>query len=143
MESGIQLKRPARPVARRCRARSSRACESKRVTAGVFRHRTNAASTSRVRLRGRASKKRQIEQALSLRGISPHSLRKVYGVKKYQSEGMEAARRALQHSDARVTEIYALSDWLTGTNAELPLYRKDLPIIIEKIVDTIKLFIDK
>lgn len=76
-------------------------------------------------------------------GISPHSLRKVYGVKKYQSEGMEAARSALQHSDARTTEIYALSDWLTGANAELPLYRKDLPIIIEKIVDTVKMLIDK
>lgn len=99
-------------------------------------HITRQAAWARIK---KAADRAGVEPA----GISPHSLRKVYGVKKYQSEGMEAARRALQHSDARVTEIYALSDWLTGTNAELPLYRKDLPIIIEKIVDTIKLFIDK
>ena len=67
-------------------------------------------------------------------GISPHSLRKVFAVELTHAAGVEAARQALQHTDLHTTELYALSDWLTGRNAEKPLLRKDLQLIVEKIL---------
>lgn len=100
------------------------------------RHLTRQAAWARMK---RAAERSGVSSA----GVSPHSLRKVYAVRKYQSEGIDAARRALQHSDARTTELYALSDWLTGENAELPLRRKDLAMIIEKVLDAVGLRLDK
>lgn len=100
------------------------------------RHLTRQAAWARI--------KRAAERAgVPREGVSPHSLRKVYAVRKYQSEGIDAARRALQHSDARTTELYALSDWLTGENAVKPLLRGDLALIIEKVVDALHLTLDK
>ena len=76
-------------------------------------------------------------------GISPHSMRKVFAVELYKEEGAEAARRALQHSDLRTTELYVLSDWLTGKNADEPLLRKDIEKIVQEIFSILKMNIDK
>lgn len=68
-------------------------------------------------------------------GASPHSLRKVYGVREYHAHGLEAARAGLQHKDLRTTEIYALADWVSGENAAQPLTRGDLGRIIGFVAD--------
>lgn len=72
---------------------------------------------------------------LNMVGISPHSLRKVYGVNEYHAHGMNAARVGLQHTDMSTTEIYVLSDWLTGENANAPLLRSDLARILRYVSD--------
>lgn len=63
-------------------------------------------------------------------GISPHSFRKVYGVETYRAHGLRAAQAGLQHSDLATTEIYTMSDWLTGAAADEPLRRRDLARIL-------------
>jgi integrase len=70
-------------------------------------------------------------------GISPHSLRKSFAVKLYHTEGLKAAQEALQHSSVGTTEIYTFSDWISGENADEPLRRKDLPILIERVTAAI------
>ena len=68
-------------------------------------------------------------------GISPHSLRKVYGVREYHAHGISAAQAGLQHTDISTTEIYALADWLTDENADKPLLRSDMARILHYIAD--------
>ena len=71
-------------------------------------------------------------------GMSPHALRKSYAVELLREQGLEAVQRALQHDRPAVTEIYALSDWLTGENANQPLLRRDLLRIATKIAELLK-----
>lgn len=66
-------------------------------------------------------------------GISPHSFRKYFAVELFKRSGLKATQAALQHDRSTTTEIYALSDFSTGSNANLPLLRRDLPMIIELI----------
>ena len=66
-----------------------------------------------------------------LDGVRPHSLRKVYAVREYHAHGLGAVSAALQHENMETTELYALSDWATGENAELPLLRGDIPRICQ------------
>ena len=80
---------------------------------------------------------------LSSEGVSPHSLRKVFAVDTFKQSGAEQARQALQHSDLRTTELYILSDWITGANADKPLTRKDITKIVEEIFELLKMNIDK
>ena len=80
---------------------------------------------------------------VDLRGCSPHSLRKVYGVDVYTKQGLEAARQALQHERPDVTRLYTLSDWTTGENADRPLTRGDLPVLLAKIQDEISEMVKK
>jgi len=68
-------------------------------------------------------------------GISPHSFRKVYGVREYRAHGMSAAQAGLQHTDVSTTEIYVLADWLTAENADKPLLRSDMARILHYIAD--------
>ena len=70
---------------------------------------------------------------IPLDGASPHSLRKVFAVREYKAHGMAAAQARLQHTDISTTELYTLSDWLTGENADKPLLRSDLPRILHYI----------
>jgi site-specific recombinase XerC len=42
--------------------------------------------------------------------VAPHSLRKCYAVEIYRKSGLEATRKALNHSDSTVTLIYILSE---------------------------------
>lgn len=72
---------------------------------------------------------------ISPRGVSPHSLRKVYGVREYRAHGLAAAQAGLQHTDISTTEIYVLADWLTEENGSKPLLRSDLARIIRYIAD--------
>lgn len=66
-------------------------------------------------------------------GVAPHSFRKHFAVELYNRSGLLATQAALQHDRATTTEIYALSDFSTGRNADLPLRRRDLPFIIELV----------
>lgn len=70
-------------------------------------------------------------------GISPHSLRKVFAVELYRESGFKAVQSALQHSSAATTEIYSYADWSTGENAERPLMRKDLTLIIKMVIEAL------
>lgn len=71
-------------------------------------------------------------------GVSPHSLRKVYGVAVCRAEGLEAAQAALQHSSADVTAIYAFADWMSGENVDLPLTRGDLPRLAQVVSQMVR-----
>ncbi len=75
-------------------------------------------------------------------GVSPHALRKSFAVRLYQREGLEAVQNALQHNRVSTTEIYTLSDWISGENARLPLTRADIPYIVERVFDALKCRID-
>lgn len=70
-------------------------------------------------------------------GFSPHSFRKVYGVREYHRHGIGAVQAGLQHTDISTTEIYALADWLTEENADKPLLRSDMARIVRYIADWI------
>lgn len=72
---------------------------------------------------------------ISADGVSPHSMRKVYGVREYRAHGMAAAQAGLQHTDIGTTEIYVLADWLTDENADKPLLRSDMARILHFIAD--------
>lgn len=76
-------------------------------------------------------------------GVSPHSLRKVYGVREYHDHGLAAAQAGLQHSDISTTEIYALADWLTAENADKPILRSDLARVIRYVADWLGIPIDR
>lgn len=75
---------------------------------------------------------------LVLGGLSPHSLRKCFGVEVFHKHGIVAAKKALQHSDVTTTEIYALSDFLSGENAKKPLVRGDIPMLLRIFEDGFK-----
>ena len=74
---------------------------------------------------------------LDLDGLSPHSMRKVFAVELYRKKGFKAVKEALQHSYSSTTEIYTFSDWNTGENAEIPLKRKDLQLIVKMVLEAI------
>lgn len=76
-------------------------------------------------------------------GVSPHSFRKVYGVREYREHGLRAAQAGLQHTDVSTTEIYALADWLTSENADKPLLRSDLGRVIRYIAGWLGIPIDQ
>lgn len=80
-------------------------------------------------------KRASARAGVTAQGVSPHSMRKVYGVREYHEHGLDAAREGLQHRDIRTTEIYALADWCSGENAREPLRREDLTRIIGYIAD--------
>ena len=57
---------------------------------------------------------KRIATAYRLRGISPHTARKVYAVKRYKACGdIRRVQRLLNHSDEAVTVLYALADELS------------------------------
>ena len=70
-------------------------------------------------------------------GISPHSMRKVFAVELYREKGFKAVQEALQHRNTATTEIYSFADWSTGANADKPLCRKDLALIIRMVVEAL------
>lgn len=74
---------------------------------------------------------------VDISGLSPHSMRKVFAVELYRKKGFEAVKEALQHNYASNTEIYAFSDWNTGENANLPLTRKDLQLIVKMVLEAL------
>ena len=70
-------------------------------------------------------------------GISPHTMRKVFAVELYREKGFRAAQEALQHNSAATTEIYTFADWATGENAELPLRRKDMQLLVKMVIEAL------
>lgn len=70
-------------------------------------------------------------------GVSPHSLRKVFAVELYREKGFKAVQDALQHESAATTEIYSFADWSTGDNAELPLKRKDMQLLVKMVIEAL------
>ena len=71
-------------------------------------------------------------------GIAPHSFRKYFAVETFKREGLKATQAALQHDRTITTEEYAISDFITGENANLPLLRRDLVLIIKLVAAAIK-----
>lgn len=71
-------------------------------------------------------------------GVAPHSFRKVFAVDLFKREGLAAAQAALQHDRPSTTQIYALSDFTSGSNGLKPLLRRDLPLIIAEVVQALK-----
>ena len=51
--------------------------------------------------------------------LGPHTLRKVYAVRKFQSTGdLSAVQKALNHDDQAVTMLYAMADHLSRQKAK-------------------------
>lgn len=75
---------------------------------------------------------------VSVDGISPHSLRKCYAVDLYKRKGLRAVQAALQHSTSDQTERYALADWFTGERSAEPLLRRDIDIIVRRVVEVLE-----
>ena len=70
-------------------------------------------------------------------GVSPHSMRKIFAVELYRAKGFDAVREALQHANAATTEIYSFADWNTGENADKPLTRRDLRLIVQMVLEAV------
>ena len=96
----------------------------------VGEHITRQAVWSRIK---KAGEKCNVD----LDGLSPHSMRKVFAVELYRKKGFKAVQEALQHNYASNTEIYAFSDWCTGENANVPLQRKDLQLIVKMVLEAL------
>lgn len=76
-------------------------------------------------------------------GISPHSFRKFFAVETFKRSGLRATQKALQHDRAITTELYALSDFSTGQNADKPLLRRDLDLVVKLVAAALGLALDK
>lgn len=74
---------------------------------------------------------------IDLAGLSPHTMRKVFAVELYREKGFQAVQKALQHSNSATTEIYSFADWNTGKNADLPLKRRDLQLIVKMVLEAL------
>ena len=70
-------------------------------------------------------------------GVSPHTLRKVFAVELYREKGFKAVQTALQHTNGATTEIYSFADYATGANANEPLRRRDLQLIIKMVIEAL------
>lgn len=67
---------------------------------------------------------------LSPRGVANHSFRKIFAVDMFHRQGIEAVQRALQHDRVEITEVYALADFMSEKNEHIPLFRKDIPVLL-------------
>lgn len=74
---------------------------------------------------------------VDLEGVSPHALRKSFAVELYREKGFKAVQAALQHRNAATTEIYSFADWSTGENANKPLLRRDLQLIVKMVLEAL------
>ena len=83
--------------------------------------------------------KRACERAgIDPEGIAPHSFRKYFAVETFKREGLKATQAALQHDRTITTEDYAMSDFITGENANLPLLRRDLTLVVKLVAAALK-----
>ena len=94
------------------------------------KHLTRQAVWARVKAAGKRA-------GLELDGLSPHTMRKVFAVEVYREKGFKAVQEALQHNNSATTEIYSFSDWDTGKNAEVPLKRRDLKLVVRMVLEAI------
>ncbi len=93
-------------------------------------HITRQAVWSRIKAAGKRA-------GVDLDGLSPHAMRKAFAVELYRKKGFKAVQEALQHNYASTTEIYTFADWNTGENADLPLKRRDLQLIVKMVLEAI------
>lgn len=70
-------------------------------------------------------------------GCSPHALRKSFAVALRQAEGLEAVRKALQHSNTAVTTIYAFADTVMNASPDEPIRWAQLEFIVDYILERI------
>lgn len=96
----------------------------------IGKHITRQAVWSRIKAAGKRA-------GVELEGLSPHAMRKVFAVELYRKKGFEAVKKALQHNNSATTEIYSFADWNTGENAELPLRRKDLQLVVKMVLEAL------
>lgn len=94
------------------------------------KHITRQAVWARIKAAGKRC-------GVDLDGLSPHTMRKVFAVELYREKGFQAVQEALQHSFAATTEIYSFADWDTGKNADLPLTRRDLKLIVKMVLEAL------
>lgn len=94
------------------------------------KHITRQAVWARIKTAGKRA-------GLDLEGLSPHAMRKAFAVELYREKGFKAVQEALQHNYASTTEIYTFSDWNTGKNADLPLKRRDLQLIVKMVIEAL------
>lgn len=94
------------------------------------KHLTRQAVWSRIKTAGKNA-------GIELSGLSPHAMRKVFAVELYREKGFKAVQEALQHNNSATTEIYTFADWNTGKNADLPLKRRDLQLIIKMVLEAL------
>ena len=93
-------------------------------------HLTRQSAWQRIKKAGEAA-------GVDLEGLSPHTFRKIYAVELYRVKGFNAVKQALQHNHNATTEIYAFADWGTGKNANEPLRRRDLQLIIKMVLEAL------
>lgn len=94
------------------------------------KHITRQAVWSRIKTAGKKA-------GVDLEGLSPHAMRKAFAVELYRKKGFKAVQKALQHNYASTTEIYTFADWNTGENADLPLKRRDLQLIVKMVLEAL------
>lgn len=94
------------------------------------KHITRQAVWARVKVAGKRA-------GVDLEGLSPHAMRKAFAVELYRKKGFKAVQEALQHNYASTTEIYTFADWNTGENADLPLKRRDLQLIVKMVLEAL------
>lgn len=75
---------------------------------------------------------------VNLKGVSPHSLRKCFAVRVRHKEGLEAARRALQHSCSEQTAIYAYADVYAGAYPDAPVLWCQIDELVDLIAAKLK-----
>ena len=71
-------------------------------------------------------------------GVSPHSLRKCFAVALRHEAGLEAVRKALQHSSDAVTRVYAYADTVLQFDSDEPIRWRDVELIVEYILERLK-----
>lgn len=94
------------------------------------RHLTRQAVWSRIKRGAKVA-------GVDLEGVSPHALRKSFAVELYREKGFKAVQAALQHRNAATTEIYSFADWSTGENADKPLTRRDLQLVVKMVLEAL------
>jgi len=72
---------------------------------------------------------------VSLDGVSPHSLRKVYAVDLRHEKGLAAVRDALQHSNDAVTRVYAYADTVLNFESDEPIRWRDLELVVDYVLE--------
>lgn len=85
----------------------------------------------------RRLKRALMDVGISLEGFSPHSFRKHFAVDKLHSDGIEAVRMALQHTNTSTTRIYAYSDTVMSRDSDEPIRWRDLELLTDYIVDIV------
>lgn len=75
---------------------------------------------------------------IEIKGVSPHSLRKNFAVGLRKSEGLDAAQKALQHTDSAITAIYAFADVYSGADPNAPVLWCQVSELVDLICERLK-----